>query len=273
MTVSRDDVNPLGVQGGTNKGAGRFPWFKGAHRNFMPTREELAAPNVIDEYFLRGWLPDKPFITEGTNITAFGSCFALEINKRLALRGFNTFKLKYKRIPIVFAPADINNTFVIRQQFEWAFQDRKFSSVDGLWWTKEQSLVEPLEEARIQTRQAVIETGVFILTLGLSEIWYNKKTGGVFWRGVPDGQFDADSHDFRVSTVSENIDNLESIWEMIKANNPEAKVVFTLSPVPLRATHRPVSCVTANTASKAILRAAVDEFIRAHPDSLNKDLS
>ena len=39
---------------------------------------------------------------------------------------------------------------------------------------------------------------------------------------------------------------------------PHASVVLTLSPVPLAATFRGVSCVTANAASKATLRAAVD---------------
>jgi hypothetical protein len=39
-------------------------------------------------------------------------------------------------------------------------------------------------------------------------------------------------------------------------------IIFTLSPVPLKATFRPVSCVTANAVSKAILRAALDEVLR-----------
>jgi hypothetical protein len=39
-------------------------------------------------------------------------------------------------------------------------------------------------------------------------------------------------------------------------------VIFTLSPVPLIATFRPVSCISANSVSKAVLRVAVDELMR-----------
>jgi hypothetical protein len=41
--------------------------------------------------------------------------------------------------------------------------------------------------------------------------------------------------------------------------------VFTLSPIPLMATFRPVSCLTANSVSKAVLRIAIDDFMRDAP--------
>ena len=48
----------------------------------------------------------------------------------------------------------------------------------------------------------------------------------------------------------------------MRRHNPRAHIVFTLSPVPLNATFRGVSCVSANSVSKAILRVAVDELLR-----------
>jgi len=48
--------------------------------------------------------------------------------------------------------------------------------------------------------------------------------------------------------------------------------VFTVSPVRLKATFRPASAITANSASKAILRAALDEFLREHTGLLNREL-
>ncbi|SIR27785.1 GSCFA family protein [Rhizobium sp. RU35A] len=40
-----------------------------------------------------------------------------------------------------------------------------------------------------------------------------------------------------------------------------------MSPIPLMATFRPISCLTANSVSKSILRSAVDEMIRESTDS------
>ena len=55
---------------------------------------------------------------------------------------------------------------------------------------------------------------------------------------------------------------VSSIVALVRRHNPRAHIVFTLSPVPLNATFRGVSCVTANAVSKSILRVAVDELLR-----------
>jgi hypothetical protein len=52
------------------------------------------------------------------------------------------------------------------------------------------------------------------------------------------------------------------MYSLIRRHAPAARIVFTLSPIPLVATFRAVSCITANSASKAILKAALDEFLR-----------
>ena len=44
--------------------------------------------------------------------------------------------------------------------------------------------------------------------------------------------------------------------------NPDAPVVLTLSPVPLMATFRDVSCITADAVSKSVLRVALDQVMR-----------
>ena len=97
------------------------------------------------------------------------------------------------------------------------------------------------------TKKLFDETDVYILTLGLSEVWHDEQTGGVFWRTIPKDAFDPARHKFRVSTVDENRDNLAAIQALIRKHRPDAKIVLTLSPIPLAATFRNVSCVSANT--------------------------
>ena len=68
------------------------------------------------------------------------------------------------------------------------------------------------------------------------------------------------------SSYEENLANLVRIRALIRSARPEAKVIFTLSPVPLMATFRPVSCLTASSVSKAILRVAIDQLMRDNAD-------
>jgi hypothetical protein len=152
------------------------------------------------------------------------------------------------------------NSFVIRQQFEWAWEGKVFDQ--PLWhgYKAESYGYDP--EVQAETRRIFDETDVFILTFGLSEVWYDEPTGNVFWRTIPKDAYDPARHKFRVSTVEENRDNLRAIYRLIRAHRPDAKIIFTLSPIPLIATFRDVACLTANSVSKSVLRVAIDEVVR-----------
>ena len=246
-----------------------FSWYRGEHANFGPTKINLSERDAIERYFLHGWLPETKFITKETPVVAFGSCFAAHISRYLKERGFNILGDDLRRAAyIVRFGEGMVNTFAIRQQFEWAFEGKAFG--EGLWHDKSGQLLRPEEAVREQTLSMFRDAEVFVLTLGLSEVWYDKITGEVFWRAIPSDAFDPARHGFRVSTVSDNLDNLRSIVRLIREHRPSAKIVITLSPVPLVATFRPVSCISANSVSKAVLRVAVDELMRERsaPDPL-----
>jgi lysophospholipase L1-like esterase len=150
------------------------------------------------------------------------------------------------------------NTFAVAQQFQWAYGEKEFD--ESLWF--DSSGVEASYDAGIRERTRAIfdQTDIFLITLGLSEVWYSKQTGDVFWRAIPRSKFDPSRHGFKVTTVAENLDNLNAIYQIIRSRRPNASIIFTLSPVPLLATFRPVSCITANSVSKSILRVALDQF-------------
>ncbi|MFO1486097.1 MAG: GSCFA domain-containing protein [Verrucomicrobiaceae bacterium] len=238
-------------------------WYRGEHTNFIASKKNLAEKDAVQKYILKGWEPERPFITKQDVITAFGSCFAEHITNHLHCRGYNIMarNLSVHSHVIRFGEGMVN-TYAIRQQFEWAYENKSFS--DDLWHDSSGRIVEYNERVRAETQKIFEETEVFILTLGLSEVWHNKKTGEVFWRAIPKDQFNPDVHGFRVTTVEENLQNLAEIYGIIRKHRPSSTIVITLSPVPLVATFRPVSCMTANSVSKAILRVAVDELIRMH---------
>jgi hypothetical protein len=239
-------------------------WYRGEHCNYNPTQANMRAPNAVEEYILHGWIPDQPFISPGTKITAFGSCFARNISDYLNARHYSILTKTDADAYVVKMGEGIVNTYALRGQFEWAF--RGTSPTQELWHGYKAEAFGYDEKVRQTTLEIFNQTEVFILTLGLSEVWYDEPTGEVFWRAVPMSVFDSSRHKFRVTSVAENIENLRATYALIREFTPEAKIVVTLSPIPLVATFRPVSTITANSASKAILRAAIDEVYREFAD-------
>jgi hypothetical protein len=235
-------------------------WFQSSKCIFNPTLADMRQADAVERYILQGWLPDKPFIDQSTQITAFGSCFAANISNYLKSRQYNLLTKQEIEAYIIDIGEGLVNTFAIRQQFEWAFENIQ---PDGdLWYGYKAQHFAYDETIRQNTLEIFSKTDVFILTFGLSEIWYDEPTGAVFWKAVPADKVDPSRHKFRVSTVSENRDNIRAIYDLIRKHRPEAKLICTLSPIPLIATFRPVSCITANMVSKAVLRSALDEVHR-----------
>ena len=236
-------------------------WYRGAGAKFVPSRPMLKEPGAVERFVLDGWLPPKPLIDRDTPVTAFGSCFASHVSKWLDARGYrvNGSDLDLDAHIIRFGEGMVNS-YAIHEQFQWALEG--LSLEEGLWFGPGKEVALPSEEIREATRQILLGTRVFILTLGLAEIWVDKITGRAFWRAVPANLFDETRHAFRISSVEENLANLRKVCDLVVRHVPDASIVFTLSPIPLMATFRPVSCITANSASKAILRVALDELMR-----------
>ena len=292
-------------------------WYRGppGQARYMPNIATLRAD--LDTFILQGWTPTAPPICRDRLTTALGSCFADEIRLWLRAKGYRVnddFRsgksyphLEDSAVPLLQCSAGLVNTFVLLQQFEWAFEGRTFD--DDIWRGSKGSIALPTEAARLRTREMFAATSLFVVTLGLAEVWFQRRSErakmattapaaasdgtplpqgeerrardgseniaetaqgswldgcDVLWRAVPSDVYDPARHGFRVTTVAENVANLRRLVSLVREHVPGASIVFTLSPVPLAATFRGVSCVTANSASKAILRAAVDELLREH---------
>ena len=69
-------------------------------------------------------------------------------------------------MPLLQCSAGLVNTFVLLQQFRWAFEGRRFS--DDLWVGAKGQLVLPTEAARLRTRQMFEESSVLVITRTLT---------------------------------------------------------------------------------------------------------
>ena len=244
-------------------------WYLGegpVHR--VPTKAQLADNGMTQ--IMEGWAPERPLIGADTRVIGVGSCFARYFVLWLAERGFNRAVDSSPYNALVRYSAAFESPAVIAQQFRWAFDE--FDSKNALWIGRDREVFEPNEERKRLVRDTLQKTDVLVLTLGLSEIWYDKVTGEPLWRALTRRYYDPARHAFRVETMADAKRHLEKIEDIRRRHLPDMKIIFTLSPIRLATTFRPVSALTANCASKAILRAALDEFLRDNGDRLGREL-
>jgi len=238
--------------------------FRGVNASFWPEDGSLERDDFLVEYFARGGMPEEPFIGRKTVVVAFGSCFARHISDHLAMLGYRVESRNSNTAYISVMEDGIVNSHAVLQQFEWAWEN-KVPEV-SLWHGYDGKALGYDEPVRLETKRIFDAAEVFIVTLGLSELWYDEPTGHVFWRAVPRAHFDPSRHKFRVATQAENLANLKAIHAIIRKHRPDAKIVLTLSPIPLTATFRPIPCTVADSASKASLRSALDELMMQADD-------
>ncbi|MDD2704349.1 MAG: GSCFA domain-containing protein [Acidocella sp.] len=117
-------------------------------------------------------------------------------------------------------------------------------------------------------RRAFEALDVFVFTLGLTEAWVSRVDGAVFplCPGVAGGEFNPARHEFHNFTVGEVAEDMVAFIGALRSVNPRARVILTVSPVPLVATAREGTHVLVATAySKAVLRVAAEMVTQTLP--------
>ena len=225
--------------------------------------------------------PQPGLVTPDTRVSVVGSCFAVNFKIWLVMNGYNF--CQFEDGPMAFMGSvragPIFNTGMLRQLVEWAYDG---FDPDERYWPREGWLFDPYrkaicwpDEASAEAERAahfdavrrmLRDSEVLIVTLGLSEVWRSRRDGCAFYLMPPPEVFDERRHENALLSVDENVENLERFYAKVRAANPDLRLVLTLSPVPLLATYQDQHAVVADTVSKALLRAAIDEFSRAHPE-------
>jgi hypothetical protein len=113
-------------------------------------------------------------------------------------------------------------------------------------------------------RRMFEELDVFVFTLGLTETWISTADGAAFpvCPGTVAGRFDPAKHAFVNLDVEAVTGDLTAFVSELRAVNPKARVIFTVSPVPLAATAEDRHVLVSTIASKSVLRAAADKVCK-----------
>ena len=239
-----------------------------------------------------------PFsIGRNDRVATAGSCFAQHISRALERSGY-TYLVTEPAPPELAADAArsagfglfstrCGNVYTARQLlqlFDRAYgsfdpADRAWLRPDGRYADPFRPRIEPdgfatvdaLLEARerhLAAVRAMFERlDVFVFTLGLTEAWRATADGAVFpvAPGVFAGSMDSTRYEFVNFTVADVSSDLRSFLARLEGVNPAARVILTVSPVPLVVTYEPRHVLVSATYSKSALRAAADEIEREHP--------
>ena len=230
-------------------------------------------------------------------IATAGSCFAQHIGRNLRARGLGFMDMEPAPAFLTPDQADrfgynvfscrTGNVYTTRQLiqlFDEAYGDHE--PQDWLWHREDrvidairpgvfangladETTARALREAHLARVRAMFESlDIFVFTLGLTEVWLSRDDGTAYPSapGVLGGTWDADRYVFHNMTSSEVRADLEAFRDKLQAVNSGARLLLTVSPVPLAATATQDHVLKATTYSKSVLRAVAGEMCDAHDD-------
>lgn len=244
-----------------------------------------AVPGELDP------VADVPFdFTPQARVVTAGSCFAQHIGRYLQASGC-AFLVTERPHPLVTENAarvlnygvftarygNVYTARQLRQLFQRAYGT--FRPEEDVWRMGDGSLVDPFrpniqprgfnserefaadrERHFAAVREAFQTLDVFVFTLGLTEAWHSRGDGAVFpvCPGVSGGVFSAQRHEFVNFGVEDIVADMIAFIADLRAVNPRARVILTVSPVPLVATASGGHVLPATIYSKSVLRVAAE---------------
>ncbi|MBL7827551.1 MAG: GSCFA domain-containing protein, partial [Saprospiraceae bacterium] len=193
-----------------------------------------------------------------------GSCFTEHIGQRLLDR---KFKALINPFGIVFNPHSIAQSIDRLLLEDQLFTKEDLFENQGLWrsWDHHGHFAKPdrkvalegINEAYVSAVEHVKNTDAVLLTLGTADVHYLLETGKVV---ANNHKMPANLFGQRRLSVNEVVENLSLCIENLKAQNPDMKVVLSVSPVRhLR------SGMIENQRSKAILVLACEALCDEYP--------
>lgn len=232
--------------------------------------------------------------TRADGVATAGSCFAQNVTRHLAGRGFNVVVSEAvpRVVPLrerrgfgygVYSTLS-GNIYTARQLRQWLERAYGRFEPNLTVWRRGEALVDPFRpqvagfacerelalarEAHLAAVRAMVrEMSLFVFTLGLTEAWVDRQDGAVLpvAPGVAGGSYEPERHALVSFTADEVAADLVAALALIAEHNPAAKIVLTVSPVPLMATGLDRHVLVSTVHSKAELLVAAHRVAAADP--------
>lgn len=212
----------------------------------------LEFKEAVELHVLDGLLPANPFLTKSSPILTMGSCFAGNIAMFLTKRGYSIFDFQVRE--------RLFNPFALRDFIAGLSKpDTEFADFEHHWKLSRESISA--------LKVALVSGPTVVITLGLSAVWFDNKNGSmIFDPGKRLGRDviyeNPERYEMRQTDVADNFDALCSIVNDIRTLNPSTRIIFTLSPVPMKLASCDYPVMVADCISKSTLRVAIHELTR-----------
>ena len=236
-----------------------------------------------------------PFLLQPSDkVATAGSCFAQHIARHLSKSGFNYYVVEpghplgkgqvNEDYGYGLFSARYGNIYTAAQLLQTAQRAfGMFYPVEDVWMFPEGGLADPFRpaiqpggftcreelmadrEQHLAAIKRMFETlDVFVFTLGLTEAWRSRADGAVLpvCPGVHGGEFSDERYEFVNFGVADVIKDMKDFLHLLQSVNSSARVILTVSPVPLIATAEDRHVLVSTTYSKSVLRTAAEELVR-----------
>lgn len=266
--------------------SGENAWSKDNQRNKTrrwPSRRNperlypIATPEAKVSFKIK---PDE-------KIFCIGSCFANEISQALYRQHYDVLSIFHDLPKSEDSPFNNDSVFhkynvaSIYNELAWALDpeqpychDQALISIGedivqdyqltGKQRSYSRELGETFRDAFNRAFSAIREADVVILTLGVSEVWFDKDTQRYLNVAVPHSLIKTyperfELHVFDYETTSFY---LNAIYQLLATHlKPDFRLLVTVSPIPLTYTFRQQDVFISNSYSKAVLRVTVEELV------------
>ncbi|WP_284376125.1 GSCFA domain-containing protein [Amylibacter marinus] len=225
----------------------------------------------------------SPSFTFGPDSRVFtsGSCFARYIEKSLEFSGFPILSL-LTDLPELpdnsgFSPNKYS-IFSVLNELRWAankddvdVDELLLENKDGTYLdlqinatlSADLDTMRTLRRIYMDSYAKAFEADVVIITLGFSQAWFDKKLG-CYLNIAPSRQTlkqYPDRFEYHSLSYEDIYSALKEIQKLLAENSKTPpRLLLTVSPVPLVATFDEKDVLVANTYSKAVQRAALEQF-------------
>lgn len=225
-------------------------------------------------------------LSSSDSFFCMGSCFARNIEEHLIYRNVSVLS-KAVISPKIECSTRINgflNKFAAHSmvnELEWVLCepviDELFFDESSEGWHDLQlapgissvSLDRAVERRKYLLSEyfsRISTASVIVLTLGLNEVWFDNNS--MCYLNCAPGYYavrrEVNRYDLHVTNADQNIVELERIWVIMQEINPDARIIITVSPVPMSDTFSGRDVLAANIYSKSTLRVAAETFAMRH---------
>ena len=288
----------MGRLGGVNDGAmnrGLVLTLKEARRRKAGNRHARWR-TIADQFAAEVWPDISPTfkVNSGDTVFTIGSCFARNIENHLASLGCRVPMMGFQLPASEWdgPPRSAMNRYhppAFRQCLEWTatIHDRDGQVTwddcepmalevgDGRLFDLDMAATQPVSRERFLARRThiyevfstVFTAECLMMTPGLTEAWRDRTTGLYLYDAPHLKAMLAlpDRWEFEILSYEQCFQDLAASIDLVRARNPQVKILITTSPVPLAVTFSGRDIRTANAYSKSVLRACCDAVAMQRP--------